>query len=100
MNKDQLVTQVSREINEPKSVVYKCLDGVIEVLTNALIEGKRVKLHEFGAFETYERKARRGINPSTLEKIDIPASLTVKFRPSESLIGLFSEGSDRSVTPL
>lgn len=95
MNKHELVTQVSRDINEPKSVVYKCLDGVIETLTAKLLEGDRVKFHGFGAFETYERKARKGINPGTLEKIDIPSSLTVKFRPSDSLVELFSEGSGR-----
>jgi DNA-binding protein HU-beta len=33
----------------------------------------------FGTFKVVERKARKGINPKTLQQIKIPKSKTVKF---------------------
>lgn len=45
-----------------------------------------VKIAGFGQFTLVERPARTGVNPSKPgEKIDIPASKAVKFKPSKTL---------------
>ena len=37
------------------------------------------------ALKVVERKARKGVNPKTLQRIRIPKSKTVKFVPSKDL---------------
>lgn len=53
---------------------------IVRGKTEQLIQGKG-----FGKFEVTERSARTGINPATKEKIEIPASKSVKFKPSKAL---------------
>lgn len=42
-------------------------------------------LYGFGKFTVAERAARSGFNPATKEKIEIPASRAVKFKPAKAL---------------
>ena len=42
-----------------------------------------VQLVGFGTFKVVERKARKGVNPKTLQQIRIPKSKTVKFAPGK-----------------
>ncbi|MBT3368817.1 MAG: HU family DNA-binding protein, partial [Nitrospina sp.] len=48
-------------------------------------KGDSVSLIGFGSFKVVDRAAREGRNPSTGEKIQIPASKAVKFTPSKVL---------------
>lgn len=83
MNREQLVTQVSRDIDLPKTTVDRCLSGVIQGIKDALLNGDEVKIREFGTFEAVEHRARKGVNPRTGESIDIPAKSRVKFKAAE-----------------
>ena len=49
------------------------------------IEGKEVKISNFGVFYNKARLARKGTNPSDGSPITIPANNTVGFRPSKTL---------------
>lgn len=45
-----------------------------------------VKIAGFGQFTLVDRPAREGVNPSDVsQKIEIPASKAVKFKPSKTL---------------
>jgi DNA-binding protein HU-beta len=46
-------------------------------------KAKMVQLVGFGTFKVVERKARKGVNPKTLQQIRIPKSKTVKFAPGK-----------------
>ena len=48
------------------------------------IEQQYLWLEQQG-FEVVERKERQGVNPSTGEKITIPASKALKFKASKTL---------------
>ena len=49
-------------------IVQMTLDTIIEVLAT---EG-RLELRDFGVFEVYARKARKGRNPRTGEEVMVP----------------------------
>lgn len=59
-----------------KKVVQEFLDQVILELKR----GNRLEFRDFGVFELKERAARIAQNPKTLERVEVPAKRTVKFK--------------------
>ncbi|MGN1053655.1 MAG: HU family DNA-binding protein, partial [Erysipelotrichaceae bacterium] len=52
---------------------------------NTLKNGGKVDIPGFGKFEVKHRNARKGINPSTRESMDIAASNVPSFKASKVL---------------
>ena len=79
ITRKNIVSKVSEKQNgmyslkELDSIISDCLESIGEYLE----EGE--------TFEITERSEHQGINPATKEKIMIPATKNVKFRPSKSL---------------
>lgn len=85
MNKADLVSQVSVELNESKANASRIVEAVIEGIARGVEHDDRVSISGFGTFRKKERKPRRGVNPSTKEHMTIPASQTVTFSASQAL---------------
>ena len=58
------------------------VDSIIESVKERLIQGENVKLTGFGTFAVIHRKARRGRNPQTGDRIELPPSRYVTFHCS------------------
>jgi DNA-binding protein HU-beta len=63
----------------------KALKCLLETVTKCLKEGDKLSLVGFGTFSTVKRAARKGQNPQTGKKINIPASVSPKFKPGKGL---------------
>lgn len=61
------------------------LDAMLEAISNSLKNGEPVLLTGFGKFEVRTRAARTGINPKTLEKIQLPSTKVPAFKPGKAL---------------
>jgi len=85
MNKRELVNKVSERVGITKKKVGSIIDTTTEVIKDALSEGERVTLVGFGTFQISNKKARRGRNPQTGEKIQIPAKKVPKFKAGRNL---------------
>ena len=85
MNREDLVKLVSEKTGITQKAAEQVQKAVIEAISSALEKGDSISLIGFGSFKVIERAAREGRNPSTGEKIQIPASKAVKFTPSKSL---------------
>lgn len=85
MNKKGLIKAVVEATGLSKKDVTTVVDTVFDKITEALVNGDKVKLHGFGNFEVRERAARKGRNPQTGEEIEIPASKTPAFKPAQAL---------------
>ena len=85
MNKADLILALADQENLSHVEAEKAINGALELIKKALIAGEEVKLSGFGIFAKKERPARVGTNPSTREKIVIPASKSVTFKPSKAL---------------
>ena len=85
MNKEDLVKLVSEKTGITKKAAELAQKTVIEGISSALEKGESISLVGFGSFKVVDRAAREGRNPSTGEKMQIPASKAVKFTPSKSL---------------
>lgn len=61
------------------------LDAMLEAISDSLKNGDSVLLTGFGKFEVRTRAARTGINPKTLEKIQLPETKVPAFKPGKGL---------------
>lgn len=84
MNKTDLINAIAAA-GLSKADSKKALDAVTAAIAGALKGGDKVALLGFGTFSVSERPAREGINPSTKEKIHIPAKKVVKFKAGAEL---------------
>ena len=88
MNKAELVGAIAEEAQLTKVDAEKALTGILNALTDCLASGDKLTLVGFGTFSVASRAARSGQNPQTGKKIEIPASVTPKFKPGNTLKAL------------
>ena len=85
MTKKEIVKAISDEIGltqlKTKKIVQKTFDAIID----ALVEGRRIELRNFGVFEVKERAARKARNPRTGQRVHVPAKLVVTFKPGKEM---------------
>ena len=85
MTKADLVSKIAGDGGITKAQAEKAVDGFVSAVTDALSAGDKVTLVGFGTFTVGSRTEREGRTPRTGEKITIPASKVVKFKPGKSL---------------
>ncbi len=85
MTKQALIDQVAQKTGLAKAQTKKCLDAILEGITEALKKGESITFTGFGTFKTYDRKARTGRNPQTGATIKIPAATVPKFKAGKAL---------------
>lgn len=62
------------------------VEQIIGSVKTSLVGGENVKLTGFGSLNIVNRKGRRGRNPQTGERITLPPSKYISFRPTR-LVG-------------
>ena len=85
MNKAELIAAVAEKTGMSKKDTEAVIVAALNTITNALAEEEKVQLVGFGSFEVKKREARTGLNPKTLEKIEIPASKAPVFKAGKAL---------------
>lgn len=86
MNKTELINAVAEKAELSKKDAEAAVTAMIDAITGALVEGEKVQLVGFGAFEVKARAERVGRNPQTKEEtITIPASKTPVFKAGKAL---------------
>lgn len=85
MNKTELVKAIAEGASLSQADAKKALDVALESVSSALKKDEKVVLVGFGTFEVAVRQARQGVNPSSGEKIQIPARKVVKFKAGAAL---------------
>ena len=85
MNKSQLIDALSEETAFSKKDVTRVVDSLVRVIGRTLKKGEKVAITGFGAFLISRRPARKGINPATKQRIDLPAVNVPRFKPGKSL---------------
>ena len=84
MKKEDLLRFVSNKAGITKKAAGETVNAVLEGISSALEKGDSISLIRFGSFKVVERAARQGRNPKIGEKINIPASKSVKFTPGKA----------------
>lgn len=95
MNKGDLIEAVATELNETKANATRAVEAVLGRVADGVKRDGKVVIVGFGSFEKKSRAARKGINPSTKQPIEIKASVTVGFKPSQALKDEIANGVAR-----
>lgn len=85
MNKSELIEAISEETTFSKKDVVKVLSSLTRIVERTLKKGGKVSLTGFGTYCLSSRPDRMGINPTTKEKIKLPAVSVPKFKPGKHL---------------
>ncbi len=84
MNKAELVKDVAAKANITNKQSEVVVNALIASIADALKNGEKVSILGFGTFDTKKREAREAINPRTMEKIQVPASVTPTFKAGKA----------------
>ena len=85
MNKSELINELSEETTFSKKDVTRVLDSLTRVIGRSLKKGEKVSITGFGNFWVSRRPARKGINPATKQRIDLPAINVPRFKAGKNL---------------
>jgi len=70
----------------PQNKIQEVAQMTLDIILEALAEGRNVELRNFGVFEVQKRKARVGRNPNRPETdVVIPTRAVVKFKAGKVL---------------
>lgn len=96
MTKRELVIRVANRIGQTQSEIGKVVEATFEALSQALAEGKRWELRDFGVFEVKTRASRIGRNPRTGDQVPVPQRRVVTFRPGKKMKEAVAEGRKKT----
>lgn len=86
MLKRDLVNAVTEEMDGYlKKDIGQAIEIVLESITDALAQKRRVEIRGFGSFSVRQRNARTTKNPRTGKVMQIPPRKNVHFTMSKSL---------------
>jgi len=85
MNKMELVAAVAAKADLTKKDAEKFLSAFEDVVTSALVEGKKVQLVGFLTIDVVARAEREGRNPQTGKAMKIAASKAPRFKVGKKL---------------
>lgn len=110
MTKAELIERIARARDLPPDITKKDIATILglafEELATYFAKAKvtrtsspRFTFPRFGTFTKKKRNARRGVNPRTLEPIQIEACHTLDFKASRELRESMNPGSDAAARP-
>ncbi len=85
MSRKEIVQILARKNGLTKRSTAEVLSSLELLIADEILAGRTVTLTGFGTFYAATRQARRGINPNTMESLDIPGMLTPRFRAGSTL---------------
>lgn len=80
MKYSDFIKLVADESNLTQDQVKTCVRKIVSVIHTVVGSNEEVVIKGIGKFSKKERSARKGINPATGEKVDIPATNVVAFK--------------------
>jgi integration host factor subunit beta len=100
MTKAELVEEVSRVSDLTKKHSEVIVETVFKSIIDALHRGEKIELRGFGSFRLRQREPRKGRNPKTGDKVDVPPKKVPYFKPGKELKDLINRMPDPSAQPV
>jgi integration host factor subunit beta len=80
MTKKELIDRIAEKTQLTQATVKAVVQQFLDEITAELAQGNRLEFRDFGVFEPRIRESRTAQNPKTLEKVQVPAQRSVKFK--------------------
>jgi len=86
MIKSELIANLAAKMTHlPEKQVTDSINQILELMSDALIKGKRIEIRGFGSFSLHYRPPRNAHNPKTGEKVITEAKYSPHFKPGKEL---------------
>ena len=80
ITKKELIDRIAERTQAKRVTVKNIVQAFLDEITSELCNDNRLEFRDFGVFETKTRASRVAQNPKTLERVEVPAKRTVKFK--------------------
>jgi integration host factor subunit beta len=80
ITKKELIDRIAKSTQAKRVTVKRIIQVFLDEMVEELSRGNRLEFRDFGVFETRTRASRVAQNPKTLQRVDVPAKRTVKFK--------------------
>ena len=84
---------VFREVGLSRNESAQLVEGVLQMMSDALVRGETVKISSFGTFSARDKAARVGRNPKTGDEVPIHPRRVLTFRPSHLMKDRVASGN-------
>ncbi len=95
VTKKELIERVSQRSQTKRTLVKRIVQSFLDEVVDELSKGNRIEFRDFGVFESKLRAARIAQNPKTLERVEVPPKLTVKFKIGRVMKSRLYRNNDR-----
>ncbi|WP_408903080.1 HU family DNA-binding protein [Methylobacterium radiotolerans] len=94
MIRSELVLRVAaRHPGMTRAAAEAAVDAMLGRIAEALADGDRVEIRDFGSFSTRRRGPRKAFDPRAGRPIEVGERTAVAFRPGRWMRGLVNEGN-------
>jgi integration host factor subunit alpha len=83
LTRADLSESLHRNIGLSRTESADMVNSVLDLVSDALVDGQSVKLSSFGTFMVRSKRERMGRNPKTGEEVPITPRRVLVFRPSQ-----------------
>lgn len=94
MTKAIVAAKVAEKTGMNRKDTVDAIEIFLETVKEGLKANRRISLVGFGTFYVKVRKARKGRNPRTGDKLLIPPKLVATFKPGKAFRQLINGGQD------
>ena len=98
MTKAALVEEVARVAELTKKHSEVIVETVFHSIIEALHRGEKIELRGFGSFRLRRREPRKGRNPKTGDRVEVPSKRVPYFKPGKELKELINRESESKQT--
>ena len=99
VTKAALVEEVVRVADLTKTRATIVVDTVFGSIVEALHTGDKVEIRGFGSFRPRRREPRKGRNPRTGDRVDVPSKRVAYFKPGKELKAMINREPARAGLP-
>lgn len=86
MIKSELIAKVAENMTHlPEKLVADGINHLLELMSDALINNRRIEIRGFGSFSLHHRPPRNAHNPKTGEKVITSEKYSPHFKPGKEL---------------
>jgi len=80
VTKKELIDRIAEQTQAKRVAVKRVVQTFLDEIIEELSQNNRLEFRDFGVFEIRTRAARIAQNPKTLDRVEVPAKRTVKFK--------------------
>ena len=99
MTKAELIDHVAKASALTRKHSEVIVEAVFSSIVEALQQGDKIELRGFGSFRLRQREPRKGRNPKTGDRVDVPPKRVPYFKPGKELKELINRVSEPADVP-